>query len=324
MHRGEPPKEIKNQGLLGENAVAFLVSMKLAGMSYRQIQKLFEDYFKVDLCIGYLTAVFIAASVSMEEPYKEIEQVIKKQEVLNIDETTHKESGRLLYNWVFVAAALAVLYTIGTRSKDVIQRVLGAAWMGVICCDYYSVYISYAKETPGVVLSHCLAHLKRDFQYCYDHADPEISQYGEKMLDILSKLFEAWHAYKADKSDKNAKELQHWGNVLNREARNGPNRGKPKAIAKRFGPDGTPGSYTRFIELQGVEPTNNLAELLVRGVVVQRYVTQGTRGERGRHALERFWSVKGTCALQGKSFSDYLRRCMAAKNAGEPIPSLFN
>jgi hypothetical protein len=58
-------------------------------------------------------------------------------------------------------------------------------------------------------------------------------------------------------------------------------------------------------------------------LVVIRRITQGTRGEKGNDALTRYWSVKVTCELQGKSFLDYFKRCMAARRNGEPILSIF-
>jgi transposase len=196
--------------------------------------------------------------------------------------------------------------------------------MGVIGCDYYSAYISYAKDTPGVTLAHCHAHLRRDFTNCYEHLDPEISRYGEKMLEIHKKLFEAIYAYKNDACLDNFMERQKWAAVLNREARNGPDKGKPKSIARRFGEDGTPGSYTVFTDIEGVDPTNNIAEQSIRPLVIQRYVTQGTRTERGRHALERCWSVRGTCDCQGKHFLDYLKRYMEARHNRHANSSLFS
>ena len=50
-------------------------------------------------------------------------------------------------------------------------------------------------------------------------------------------------------------------------------------------------SYFRFITTPGVEPTNDLAEQVLRFVVIDRRITQGTRGEAGRQWCERIWTV---------------------------------
>jgi transposase len=222
---------------------------------------------------------------------------------------------------VFVAVGLCVYYKIGSRKKDMLTIVLGEDWVGVIICDFYVAYISYANGRPCVLLQHCLAHLKRDFQNCKENLNPEISRYGEKMLEIHAKLFEAWDAYKADRSLNNRLELRKWGAKLNEEAVIGPNRGKPKSIAARFRDH--PGSYTLFIEHDNVEPTNNAAERAVRRIIAVRYVTQGTRGGTGMRAMERYWSVSGTCAMQGKSFFEFFKSCLVAMLDGTAMPSIF-
>ena len=276
---------------------------------------------KIPVSDGFLTKVYLESSVALEAARAEIEANIKSKEVLNVDETSHKCAGQTLYNWVFVAAGFAVLYNIGNRTGAILREVLGDTWTGVIGCDFYSVYLSYARDNPGVTLQHCLAHLKRDLVYCSEYLDPDIEQYGIKMLALYENLFDTWHAYKADRTLENFMNVQQAGAIFCREAKNCPDKGKPKAIAKRF--EQYPGSYIRFITHDGVEPTNNAAEQAVRRIIVQRYVTQGTRGEAGIIASERYWSVAGTCAMQGKSFFDFFRLCLAAKNNNAPYPSIF-
>jgi transposase len=320
-HKGEIPEEIKRQGSFGANLVALIVHLKILALSFRKIKSHLQKWNNVNISLGALVNIFIKHSEALEDANQEIEKEIKKQEIVNVDETTHRENGRILYTWVFVTMK-ALLYRISSRGRDMLDRVLGSDYVGFIGSDYYGVYISYASETVGVQLQTCLAHLKRDFQNCFEHIDPDISRYGEKMLAIINSLFMAWHTYQADPSPANHEALRRWGETLEREARIAPDKGKPKSIAKRF--EKTPGSYTRFINIPGLEPTNNASERAIRPLVVQRAVTQGTRGERGRLALERVWTVFGTCQARGRSFIDFFKRCMAARAAGQKPPSIFD
>ena len=70
-----------------------------------------------------------------------------------------------------------------------------------------------------------------------------------------------------------------------------------------------------------MEPTNNLAEQAIRFVVIDRHVTQGTRGQPGRHSCERLWTVMATCAMQGRSAYDFLVQAVQAHFHGQPAPS---
>jgi len=92
-------------------------------------------------------------------------------------------------------------------------------------------------------------------------------------------------------------------------------------LAKRF--EKHEESYFRFITTPGVEPTNNLAEQVIRFVVIDRLITQGTRSEKGNRWCERIWTVIATCTQQGRSVFEYLEAAVTAWFHGEEAPSLL-
>jgi len=91
-------------------------------------------------------------------------------------------------------------------------------------------------------------------------------------------------------------------------------------LAKRFAEHGE--AYFEFVTTPGVEPTNNLAEQAIRFVVLDRHVTQGTRGEAGRRWCERIWTVIASCLQQGRSVFDYLEAAVVAWFGDTAVPSL--
>ncbi len=82
-------------------------------------------------------------------------------------------------------------------------------------------------------------------------------------------------------------------------------------------------AYFTFLTTPGVEPTNNLAEQAIRFVVLDRVVTQGTRGETGQRWCERIWTVIASCVQQGRSVFEYLRAAVQAHFGGGEAPSLL-
>ena len=82
-------------------------------------------------------------------------------------------------------------------------------------------------------------------------------------------------------------------------------------------------SYFQFITTPGVQPTNNAAEQAIRFVVIDRHITQGTRGDTGQRWCERVWTVIATCAQQGRSVWEYLQASVQAYFSGEEGPSLL-
>ncbi len=72
-----------------------------------------------------------------------------------------------------------------------------------------------------------------------------------------------------------------------------PDTKQCRNMADRFLKHGE--AYFRFITTPGMGPTNNLAEQAIRFVVIDRYITQGTRSEKGRRWCERIWTVVALC-----------------------------
>jgi len=63
---------------------------------------------------------------------------------------------------------------------------------------------------------------------------------------------------------------------------------------------------------RSAEPTNNAMERGFRHLVIDRKVTQGTRGEPGRRWCERIWTVLATCAQQGRSAFQFIYQSITA------------
>ncbi len=82
-------------------------------------------------------------------------------------------------------------------------------------------------------------------------------------------------------------------------------------------------AYFTFITTPGMEPTNNVAEQAIRFVVIDRKITQGTRGQTGRKWCEGIWTVTATCAQQARSAYTVLVEAMRAHFSGAPPPSLL-
>jgi len=73
-----------------------------------------------------------------------------------------------------------------------------------------------------------------------------------------------------------------------------------------------------------VEPTNNLAERMVRQAVLWRKSSFGTQSERGARYVERILTACATCRLQGRSIIQYLRDACRCHLNGLAAPSLIN
>ena len=82
--------------------------------------------------------------------------------------------------------------------------------------------------------------------------------------------------------------------------------------------------YFRFMFAEEVEPTNNHSEQQIRHCVIDRRITQGTRGEAGQRYHERMWSAIATCKKQDRNFFEFLLNSIAAQLNHTSVPSLLN
>ena len=173
-----------------------------------------------------------------------------------------------------------------------------------------------------MVLQFCLAHLIRDVKYLTTLPDPRDRAYGEGLREALRNLFAVIHRREEWTEAEFRRRLESARDeVLRRGTWDVPATRASGNLAARLEAHGA--SYFRFITEPGIEPTNNLAEQAIRFVVIDRRITQGTRGERGDRWCERIWTVMATCSQQGRSVFAYLEAAVTAWFAGDEAPSLL-
>jgi transposase len=315
------PLSIERGGLAGPRLTTIIAYLKGAcHASYSTIRKFVRDVIGLTISRGQLAKIIGKVSRALERPYEELLGDLPGQPVLNVDETGHKHNGQQHWTWCFRAGLYTLFKIDPTRSADVLIEVLGSEFDGVLGCDYFSAYRRYHREF-GVVLQFCLAHLIRDVKYLTTLPDARDRAYGEGLREALRGLFAVihrrgeWTQREFRRQLDAARDEVLWSGMSNVPATRAATN-----LAKRLETHGD--SYFRFLTEPGVEPTNNLAEQAIRFVVIDRRITQGTRGERGDRWCERIWTVMATCSQQGRSVFAYLEAAVTAWFAGEEAPSL--
>lgn len=322
IHRPSWPEDLQKAGLVGPRLTALIAYLKgPCHMSYTAIRKFLRDVVQVTLSRGQLRKLVAKVTDSLEKPYDELLALLREQDILNVDETGHKENGHRLWTWCF-HAALFTLYKISpSRGSQVLVEVLGKEFDGVLGCDYFSAYRKYMKDF-GVTVQFCLAHFIRDVKFLAQHPNRRNREHGELLLGHLRRLFRIIHRRKAYASEESFRralvavrnDLQFAAIMLSPGTREADNLGDRLVEHCR--------SYFTFITTPGVEPTNNLAEQAIRFVAIHRRITQGTRSETGRTWCERIWTAVTTCEQQGRSLYEYLCEAVSSLFSNQPAPSL--
>jgi transposase len=312
----------RRAGLAGPRLTALIAYLKGAcHCSYSTIRKFIRDVLQFHISRGYLAKLITKASASLEDGYDALAQRLPTEASLNVDETGHKDYSTAMWTWCFRASLFTLFKIAESRGSEVLIQMLGKDFNGILGCDYFSAYRKYMKDF-GILVQFCLAHFLRDVRFLVEHPNTRNQAYGRRVLERLRALFAVIH--RRDKySDKVFQfHLQDAGDELWAEVVwRVPNTTEARNLADRFEKHGE--SYLRFITTPGIEPTNNLAEQAIRFVVIDRKVTQGTRGLKGQRWLERIWTVLATCAQTGRNVFTFLHESLSAYFAGQPTPQLL-
>jgi len=322
VHYAPIDEATRRAGLVGPRLTCLIAYLKGAcHCSYTTIAKFIRDVLNIKLSTGLLAKLICKASDSLDQAYAELAFLLPKEPRLNVDETSHKNNGELMWTWCFRASLYTLFKIDQSRGSDVLIETLGKDFNGILGCDYFSAYRKYMKEC-NVLVQFCLAHFLRDVRFLVEHPNTRNQAYGRRVLQRLRELFAVIHHRDQYTKKDFAIELQNAGDQLWAEiVWKVPATKEAQNLAERFRQHGE--SYLRFITTPGLEPTNNLAEQAIRFVVIDRKITQGTRSEKGQRWLERIWTAMATCAKTGRSVFTFLQESLSAYFGDQAGPSLL-
>lgn len=101
------------------------------------------------------------------------------------------KSGHRWYLWVFESRSVTYYVLDPSRSATVPSATLAGVQGGVISCDRHGAYKKFARQHPGMALSFCWAHQRRDFlNLANDHASLE--GWAMVWVERIGELFDTY------------------------------------------------------------------------------------------------------------------------------------
>ena len=315
------PAEVEQGGLSGPRLTSLAGYLKGAcHASYSTLQKFCGEVLGLEFSRGYLAKIILQkTSRALAQTHERLLARLPLQTYLNVDETGHKQNGKLLQTWCFHASCFT-LFRVGLgRGSDVLLDTLGPNFTGILTCDYFSAYQKFSRDWDAD-LSFCWAHLIRDVRFLTTLPDAPTRGYGVRLLASIKDMFGCLHTRQSRLARQGAL-LHHRAQIEAFALQDVPNSAGALNLARRF--ENHANEYFRFITLPRVAPTNNVAEQDERFVVIDRHITQGTRSTSGNRWCERIWTVTATCTRRGQSVLNFLRQAITASFHGRPAPSLL-
>lgn len=311
-------------GAFGPRLQALVVMLSAVyRLSKRNIQGLMSDYLGVDLSVGSISKLESSVSRALEQPVDEAKVLVREQPVAHADETGWREGNRKAWLWTVVTSVAVVFAIRFSRGAKVAKELLGEQFAGLLVSDRWSGYhwVDLARRQL------CWAHLIRDFQKLAD-SHGKVVAIGKALGEQAKLLFHAWHQVRDGtwtRAQLQAEVEQKIRPAVKRLLAKGasmPKRSARKGMCAALLAV-EPALWT-FVAVEGVEPTNNIAERRVRHVVLWRRTSFGTQSPAGSRYVERVLTAIATLRLRRRHVLDYLTAVCDAANRGKPAPSLID
>ena len=316
------PVEVQVAGLVGPKLSALAAYQKGAcHMSYTTIQRFWNDVLGIPISRSHLVNVVQKASTAFAVPYEELRQALVEEPYLGVDESGHKDNGAKLWTWCFRASDFTLFHIDPSRGSQVLKEILTKTFGGIIGADYFSAYHKYMADC-SVVIQFCWAHLIRDIRFVAERTSASLQNWGKKLLGLVKKLFATWHRAETMTEAGFRRSMDRIRRKFLKLVRRPPQQSEALTLAARFRGKGAE-NYFHFLTTAGIEPTNNLTEQAIRHIVIDRHITQGTRGTRGQRWSERVWTMIATCRQQKRDVFDFFCSAINAHFRQQAAPSLL-
>lgn len=286
--------------------------------SKRRVALFLESVLNQPCSPGWVVKLQQQATVALTPAYQELVQQLPTEDVLAIDESPTKECNAKAWLWTFVTATYTVFALRTTRAATVLQELLTDTFDGVIHCDRAKMYWQTGK------LQWCWAHLKRDFQALIDHRDPQVKRLGHDLMRCTRELFRNWSRCRDGTITRVG--LQRLMRPIRVETEGFLLRGLFSGNPEIEGMCRELYNHREwlwtFLEVEGVEPTNNASERALRHAVIWRKLSFGTQSTHGSRFVATILTVVETCRQQSRGVFEFLTTAMQAHFAHESTPSL--
>ncbi|MGI0101981.1 MAG: IS66 family transposase [Nitrosotalea sp.] len=280
----------------GLRLMAFIVSLKLLGLSYEKISDLFRTFFSLEITEAAINHAVVKVSEAFGSRYHEMLQELKTERNIHGDETSWRINGKNHWLWAFVSK-WTVLYEIDkSRGSCVPERVLGD-YDGCVTSDSWPAW-----NGVGGTHQRCHWHYINEIKDTFKYKNPgrQFRKFAKKLRRIL---YDSQRAGTVRSLKKRARAKKRFEERIGKLASCKYAEKNCVRLAKRLRRE--KGMLFTFLEQDGVEYHNNAAERAIRPCVVIRKITSGNKTVQGALAQAVLLSVKETCKKRSTNFYEY-------------------
>ena len=276
------------------------------GLSHGKVAAVFRTLFGITLTRGASAQIGRRAAMRLEPDYQLVLDDVRRSEQLAGDETGWHVGGHpaWLHAWV---GDRATAYAIDSkRCADVLERVIGRDWSGILSHDGFSSY----ERFEGAIHQQCVAHVLRRARDLLATAARGAARFPRQVIALFTEAIHGRNGYVPgawtdDQLDAHRASFDDRLLELVCRPRAVPEYATlAKHLRNHFE------QWFAFVFDPRIEPTNGKAEQAIRPAVVNRKAWGGNRTDAGAEAQGVLMSVLETCRRQALSVVDHVSQTL--------------
>jgi len=293
-------QQVIGQGRIGVRIASLVAHLRTTlRLTVRQIQRYLETVHRLWLSTGEIIALCHQVHECVNETIESLKQEIRQSPVIHGDETGWRQGGRGGYIWLLCTPGVkGVCYFEydPSRGQAVADRLLRGVRDACLVSDFYVGYNNYAGPQQR-----CWVHLLRAM---HDLKEEHAQQTGVlTWAGEVRRVYDDAQAWRsAHLTASVAERSAISAELVNRAVGLGRQYAQVydhpcNALAKRLMRHQD--ELFQFVLRDGVSADNNLAERMLRPLVVIRKISGGTRSDKGTEtrlglaSLFATWQVRG-------------------------------
>jgi transposase len=291
--------------LVGPRAKALATDLKhRLGVSYGKVSEVLQDAFGLQVSRSGWCQSDQKLSNTAQPVYEALLEMIRQCSVVHADETGWRIGTLAAWLWVFTNREASVYVIRANRSSDVVIDVLGQEFKGILASDCFLAYDE--KRLSAWLKQKCVSHLLTDLKEMKESKSGRALQFARQMTIVLQEAL----ALKRLKSSldpftffQRARDLETRLDALIAPQRRLSDCDNVR-FAKRLRKHRP--HLLRFLYVNELDATNNLAERMLRPAVITRKTNGCNRSKPGAAAHAILSSVLVTCRQHSIPILDYL------------------
>lgn len=291
--------------LVGPRAKALAADLKhRLGVSYGKVSEVLQDAFGLQVSRSGWCHSDQKLSNTARAVYAELLERIRQCSIVHADETGWRIGTLAAWLWVFTNRDVTVYAIRDNRSSDVVVDVLGREFKGILASDCFLAYDD--RRLSAWLKQKCMSHLLKDLKEMKESKNGRALQFARQMTTVLQEALEL----KKQRSSldpftfyQRAQELETRLDALIAPQRRLKDRDNAR-FAKRLRKHRP--HLLRFLYVNELDATNNLAERMIRPAVITRKTNGCNRSRPGAATHAILSSVLVTCRQHSIPILDYL------------------